>query len=262
MNYKLLLAIASVFSILACSSNDDSNNNSSNPTQYLSLSLQNYWTYDVESQFNGRDSLYISNDTIINANMYKKFKTLQEPFGFYSSALRENALRKIEDKIALSGAVNLTNNPIIPLDLNIPILDFIMFDEDASENTVLDTENGTTQQTINSFPLNINYTLTSKAGQSYPNYTSPNGDSYTNVKAVKIILNASATTTYQGINLTVLNAQDVLVSTLYFAKDIGVVHINTDTSYSLNSFIAQEFGLPASNSQNSKEFLYTYLINN
>ena len=108
--------------------------------------------------------------------------------------------------------------------------------------------------------------LKSFAGENYESFTSPNGDSYSNVKSTIIRLNVTITTVQEiipgfPINITVLTPQDVIVSTQYIASGIGVVHTNTDTSYSINTTIASELGIPASGSQNQKEFLDTYEIN-
>lgn len=58
----------------------DNNTSQQSTTNFMPLSVGNYWVYDwykvdsngVESYYNERDSLYISKDTIINGNTYYK----------------------------------------------------------------------------------------------------------------------------------------------------------------------------------------------
>ena len=83
-----------IFSVLlllsSCSSDDSGSESSSNFS--TPITIGNYWTYDVEGQAGiTRDSLFISNDTIIGSNTYKKFKTENNiATGFYSLAIRNN----------------------------------------------------------------------------------------------------------------------------------------------------------------------------
>ncbi|MFN7014486.1 MAG: hypothetical protein ACK4ON_09485, partial [Bacteroidia bacterium] len=100
---------------------------------------------------------------------------------------------------------------------------------------------------------------------SFTTFTSPNGDSFPNVKSTKIKLNVSVVSeqTVGGftIPITVLAPQDLIVSTIYTAEGIGVVYVNTDTTYSINSTVATQFGIDPSGTQNQKEYLDIYVVN-
>ena len=76
-----LVTLLTSILFISCSS-DDSGTGSNFETP---LTIGNYWTYDVEGQAGiTRDSLYISNDTVIGSNTYKKFKTENNIiFGFW-----------------------------------------------------------------------------------------------------------------------------------------------------------------------------------
>ncbi|MFI0426961.1 MAG: hypothetical protein ACH34V_08410 [Flavobacterium sp.] len=256
-----LVTLLTSILFISCSS-DDSGTGSNFETP---LTIGNYWTYDVEGQAGiTRDSLYISNDTVIGSNTYKKFKTENNiATGFYSSALRNNGVRESNGKLKLSGDLSLAAGQTLPIAVDLTLSDFVIFNKNASNNQALNSspKTGTIQQTVSGYPLNINYSLQSYGGETLTSFTSPNGDVYTDVKTTKIKLNVEITTTISGFPITALAAQDVLVSTQYLADGIGVVYTNTVTSYSLNSLVATQLGIPATSSQTQEEFLDTYLVN-
>jgi len=256
-----LHVFALIFIFSSCS-NDDSGSSSNFSTP---LTIGNYWTYDVVDEIGTtRDSLYISNDTIIGTNTYKKFKIKNNiATGFYSSALRNNGVRISNGKLLLSGDLSLNSGAILPFDVDLTLSDFVIFNKDASNNQALNSspKTGEINETFNTFPLTINYSLQSFGGENLATFTLPNGTTYENVKSTKIKLNVSITTVYSGFPITALAAQDVVVSTQYLADGIGVIYTKTITSYNLNAFAATELGIPASNSQIQEEFLDTYLVN-
>lgn len=257
----LLTTLLTSILFISCSS-DESRTGSNFETP---LTIGNYWTYDVEGQAGiTRDSLYISNDTVIGSNTYKKFKTENDiATGFYSSALRNNGVRVSDDKLKLSGDLSLASGQTLPIAVDLTLSDFVIFNKNASNNQALNSspKTGTIQQTVSGYPLNINYSLQSYGGETLASFTSPNGDVYTDVKTTKIKLNVEITTTISGFPITALASQDVLVSTQYLADGIGVVYTNTVTSYNLNSLVATQLGVPSTNSQTQEEFLDTYLVN-
>ena len=264
--YMLLLAVL----FIGCSESDDSGSNNDGGGNSFTLTLNDgsFWTYDVENGANTtRDSLYISNDTLINGRTYKKFKTKDNvASGFYSASLRNNGLRLNNNELLLSGDLSLAGGVNLPVTFDLTLDDFKIFKNNATVGSQLSVKSGIIQENVNGFPITVNYNLKSFAGENYESFTSPNGDSYSNVKSTIIRLNVTITTVQEiipgfPINITVLTPQDVIVSTQYIASGIGVVHTNTDTSYSINTTIASELGIPASGSQNQKEFLDTYEIN-
>lgn len=265
---KKLIFLASLIatsSFISCSSEDGDGGTNYN----LPLNDGNYWTYDVNSEgVETRDSLYISGDVVMNTKTYKKFETLDNvATGFYSSSLRNNGVRKSGSKLLLSGNLSLASGQDLPFNFDLTLDDFVIFNSNASNNQTLNSSpvTGTIQETYNGYPLTIAYSLQSYGGESLSSFTSPNGDTYANVKSTKIKLNVSVTSeqTFGGftIPITILAPQDLIISTLYTAEDIGVVYVNTDTSYSINSDIADDFGIPATNSQNQKEYLDIYVVN-
>ena len=250
---------------VSCSSEDESGNGGANFT--IPLNNNNYWTYDVDSQGTlTRDSLYISGDVVFNSKTYKKFQTRDDmATGFYSSSLRNNGVRKVDSRLLLSGDLSLASGQNLPINLDLPLDDFVIFNSNASNNQALNSSpvTGVIQETYNGYPLTISYSLQSYGGESFTTFTSPNGEQYPNVKSVVFRLNVSISATQPGtpLPIPVLSSQDVIVSTQYIAEGIGMVHANTIYSYSINSIIADEIGIPESSSQVQQEFLISYQIN-
>lgn len=264
----ILFLVALVFQ--SCSS--DSTTNSQPETFPIPFNTQgNYWTYDVSTEnVMDRDSLYVGNDTIINSKTYKKMKVKNNiAFGFFSNSLRNNGVKVSGNKILLSGDFSFGTGQNTPINLNLVLDDFIAFDADAPLNGNPSTRSGTIQETVNGYPLTISYTLKSVGGQSIANFTSLNGDVYSDVKTGKIVLSASISTTQViagfPINFVILPQQNILISEQFVAKNIGVVYTNTITTYTLNANlppeIVNELGIPTTSTIIQDEFLDTYLIN-
>ena len=253
-----------ILTLFSCSSDSDDSNNGSNQPYNLTLKDGDYWTYDVTGAAGtSRDSLYVANDTVISGNSYKKFKTENLPTGFYSSSLNNNGVRMENYNLLLSGSLDFGAIQGLPTNISISLDDFVIFNPNASQGTTLDTYSDSFQQTVGTFPLTINYTLKSTAGNSYTTFTS-NGETYTNVKSTIITLNMNITTDFNGFALPVLSSQDVLVSEQLIAENIGVFKSNSTFSYTIDPLFASQisqFGIPASASQDQEELLDTYLIN-
>lgn len=265
MKKSILFAFLCTSSIfISCSNDEDSGTNSFE----IPLNDGNYWTYDVDSEGTAsRDSLYIFGDVVIDGKTYKKFQTRDDvATGFYSSSLRNNGVRKSGSKLLMTGNLSLASGQDLPINLDLSLNDFVIFNSDASNGQALNSSavTGTIEETYEGYPITINYTLQSYGGETLSTFTSPNSDIYENVKSTKIKLNVTVTTVQTvgtiTIPITILAPQDLIVSTIYTAENIGVVYVNTDTNYTLNSMIADEFGIPASGSQNQKEYLDVYVV--
>jgi len=260
MKHNYLLAVLLMAFLTACSTSDD-NNSSEQPTEndYFPVENGDFWVYDVSGDFPGRDSLYIANDTTINNTPHKKFKTKEVPFGFYSSSLAGNGIRKSGDKIMVSGATSVNLIEGFPIDLSVS--DFVIFKENASDNEELSSISGTLNYQYGDIPLTFNYTMKSVFAETLASFTVPGHETYQDVKVIKVIvgLNAGGVTTFQGVDFpfNIMTQQDVVVSTQYYVNNVGMVYSTTDIHYELTS---QEIPLPVPSTatQNIKEYLVDY----
>lgn len=278
---KIKFILASLFFstlFVSCSnSNEDSVDASDSiPTTFTSLATNTFWNYNVSSTYNGnvtssKDSLHVGSDISLNSLNYKKMLAegidpVGTASGFYSSMLNNNGLRVDGSRLRLSGTVTLPTLVSDPITLNLN--DFIIFKENAVSGTQLSTVSGSFTQTVQTYPLNFDYTFKSVADGSLSTY-SVNGQTYTDIKKTKLILNLTVTypTTLGGIptTLTVLPSQDVIVSTQYYSKNIGVIYNKTDIQYTMNPAVVSALNLPStiptSGTINQEEFIDTYHIN-
>ncbi len=261
--YFLVLLAVSFYS---CNS-DDSDNAIDDHTvgNYLPLSDGNYWTYNVNStEFIGRDSVYVANDTMIGGSNYKKIKARELPYGLFAGTANNNGMRKENGKIFLSGNAAVGLEEIAPIDLT--LINFVMLDENANENQLLGSVAGTSQQEIDGIPLNLSYTLRSTAGSTLATYTTPLGTVYQNVKAVTVTFNLAITATMEipglSFEVPVLVAQDVITSERFYADNIGMIYSKTVISYELQDFSSFNFNLPIpqSDTQIHYETLHSHQI--
>lgn len=263
MKIKLILSFAILSLLFSCSSDSSNGSDSSSQTNYFPLALRNYWKYRVVTNaVTQTDSLYISNDTTINTKVYKKFKTRNAPIGFFSNSMNKNAVRIDGYRLLLTGSIGFDFGAGLPI--NLSLSDYVIFQENATNNQDLGSVSGVINQTVANYPLVINYTLKSTNIESLPTFTS-NGRVYTDVKKIKTVLNAKITTslTVAGIPfpvvVSILDPQDVVTSYQYYSKTIGNVYTNTNINYRLNSLpTGITLPLPSSGNQTQEEFLQTY----
>lgn len=266
---KIIIPFAAVaLFFMSCSSDDSSANPNENNTptaDFLPLQEGNYWVYNVESETApaGQDHLYISGTETINGKVYDKFLTQEAPMGFYSSSLYNSGVRQEGDKLLVTGQTQFAFAEGVPLDIN--VTDFVIFKENAVSGQILGTTSGTINQTIEGYDLQINYVLTTTAKGSLATHTAGT-HTYNDVKKVETVLNLtiSSPVTIGGVqsSVTIMPAQNAVVSTQYYAKEIGVVHVETDINYNLSPF-AQNLPLPVPTSFNDhqEEVLSSYNVN-
>ena len=247
---------------ISCSSDDEGSSNA----DYLPLNFGNSWTYEVNAPNTTFDKINVGAEVLIQNKTYQKMEVAAAPTGFYATLLNENGLRKENAKVLFAGDLALDLGIDIPL--NLSLSDFVLIDVQANNNTVLASQSNSISQDFNGFPITIDYSIKSTALESLSSFTTSKNETYPNVKKVKFALTIKVTTlqTIPGttitIPITILNNQDVLLATHYYAENIGMVYGNTVISYNL-AINPSEFGLdiPQSGSQTQEEFLTTYLLN-
>ena len=259
---KIYFGAALLFIGLTSCSSDDSNSTDSDAI-FLPLTTTSSWVYDVsvDTEHIGRDSLYVSGETTLNNKTYQQLKTKEMPMGFYSNALNNNAIRKVGDKLLLSGSTGLALADFFPLDINVN--DFVIFKENASVNAQLDVISGTIQQDLSGFPLDITYNLKSTFKESLDSFTVPGLETYSNVKVIKLIVNLKVTTDYiipnvdTPVTVPVLNSQDAIISTQYYAEGVGVIYSKTEVNFEINQALqnAGDLPLPQNTAYTVEEFL-------
>lgn len=265
MKTKIFLFLSLSLFIISCSSDNSTDDLNSIPATSLPLNNGNYWTYDVYNHATTnapeswtRDSLYVANDTLINTIAYKKMKTKNVSTGFFSGTLSNNGLRIDGSTMKITGSVDFSAG--LPTSLAFSVSDFIILKENATVGEQLSSTGGSFNQTVSGYPLTFTYTLRSEGNGSQNSLTS-DGVTYSNITKTKVILNLKITTVFSGFTLTVMSAQDVLVSNQYYSKNIGMVYNQTLINYSLNTLPNVTLPIPQSGSQTQEEFLDVYMVN-
>lgn len=263
MKKQLFTLFAFTAILFSCSSDEDSGD-SPTQTNHFPLTLNNTWEYDVVGQLPGTDNLYVGNDIVIGGQTYKQMMTTDEPFGFYSSLLRNNGLRNDGSKTLFTGNLNVNLGFDLPIDLS--VTDFTILKTNATANEVLGSLTDTFTQDLEATPITVSYTLKATALESLPTFTTPapQNETYTDVKKVKMSLMMTITSPVPGttFNLPILNNQEVVAATQYYAKNIGMVYNKTVVSYNL-AIDPSQLGLPIPQSatQTTEEFLSSYTVN-
>ncbi len=259
---KLYFGAAVLFLGLAsCSTNDDNSNG--NSTNFLPLTATSSWVYDVnlEGEYIARDSLYVSGENTLNGKIYKELKTKEMANGFYSNSLNNNNIRIDGNKLLLTGSTGLGLAEFIPI--TITLNDFVFFSENASNGAELDAISGTIEQNLQGLPLKIDYTLKSTFKESLSSFTVPGKAMYTNIKVMKVTANLKVSTEVEipgssiSFPISILNSQDVIVSTHYYAEGEGMIYSKTDINYQLNDFSQAgiDLPIPQNGSSTIEEFL-------
>lgn len=262
MKRLILCALFAFTALTSCSSSDD-NETTGPATTFLPLTATSAWVYDVnlDTENTGQDQLFVDGETTIDGKVYKKMSTTATPLGFYTNILNNNNVRIDGDKMLLTGSTGLAAADFLPIDITVS--DFVIFKENGTNNAQLDQITGSIEQDLQGFPLNIDYKLKSVFNESLSSFTVPGKETYTNVKAIKIVANLKISTVYivpvieTPITIAVLDAQDVIVSTQYYAEGVGMIYSKTEVNFEINDF--SEFGIelpiPQEGSSTIEEFL-------
>ena len=277
---KLSLFIIALVAF-SCSKNDSYTSPVVNPpapisgdlvvTTFLPTTNAVWWKYDTKTSVltpapvapatgitTDLDQLNVNSDVTVANIPYKLMKTTATtPTGFYSTMLNNNKLRVDGSSIKLTGNVNfnLGTNSIA---LN--VTDFTIFKENAvAGSTLSPPQSGITpfNPPTTALNFNINYILKAIASPDLASLT-VGTITYTNVKVVKLYVNVDAQLIVApGITAAALDPQnqDVIVSTQYWVKNIGVVKADTAVSYKLSNQLAGNPSLPLEGSQNILETL-------
>jgi hypothetical protein len=187
--------------------------------------------------------------------------------GFYCTTLNNNKLRIDGSSLKMTGTINYSF-PGLTDPISFQLNDFTIFKQNATSGDVLGTIPGSVTQTINNMPVTFEYLLRSEAGENVASLNS-NGVTYADVKKSKIILNLKITTTQTitgvptPITVVIMDAQDVITSTLHYSNGIGMVYCNTLFNYSLNPSVATLLpsNIPLSQNATQDEYLTAYHVN-
>lgn len=265
---KIAFLLVSVLIISCSSSDDDGGTPVEENYDYFPLTMGSYWTYDNEDseQEPTRDSLYVSNIEVIDGVNNSEFSALDPVSGFMTNVLSQSMLRTTESELILNGVLGAPPVEGFP-EISIPLVNVIVYDMEKSNGTLLSEVSGEIEEVIEDIPLKIGYNIRTIQGETmedgYGEYTN------SSVLTSKIIVNLSIVAEIEiipgtTIELPILQAQDVVTSTNYFADEIGVIFCDTLIEYQLEdlSSLGIDLPIPSEGSSTATQNLDTYQIGN
>jgi len=241
-NSLVCLLMLGVFLLTSCS--DDDNENPQNNTNYFPLATSNSWDYqntfasqgqnDIESE----ETLTVSATSQVGGNTVYEFETSNQFNAAPTTlALSNGFLYKKNSSLIYTGSFGL-GIPEFP-DLNFEVVDGKIYDKNASVDTELFTFSNSIEESIEGFPITIDYTINTVMGEKFENLF-VNGQIYEDVISSKLIVNMEITGDI-GLPVTVLENQKVVEVTNYFAKDVGLIKGQTETSFNFIDFPSLPF---------------------
>ena len=262
---KILMLLLTV-GLIACNSDDDSNDTATITTNYFPTSTNSTWTYSNTDQ-NGdtEDTMFVNGTEQTNGNTYTNLDTEAAASGFMVGVLTNNLVRRDGGQLIINGELSA---PIEGFpEISIPLNDVVLYNANVASGETLSTLSDNFTETIMEIPLTFEYTTTSIQGAALATYTSGT-ETYTDVIRSRIVLNLSVSTSIvigaTTLVVPILSAQDVLVVDNYYAADTGLVFSEATIDYQLEdiSTTGIELPIPESDNQISTATLASFSIGN
>ncbi|GEQ86382.1 hypothetical protein ULMS_18900 [Patiriisocius marinistellae] len=245
--YLFLFAAA----LISCNSDDDTNTDSSNTSDYFPLTAGATWSYGNENELGTtEDTMFEMGTQQSNGKEYTNLDAIQPSNGLMITVLADNLVRKSNGQFIINGALET------PVDgfpeITIPLDDIVLFDANASANTQLSTLSNTLNENIildtgEVLPLTINYTSTTIQDAILSSYA-VGPITYEDVISSRIVLNLEIEVSIDlggtVINIPLLASQDALVVKNYYAANTGLVFSEVTIDYQLADLGATGIELP------------------
>ncbi len=239
--------------IASCSSDDDMGDAQANKN-YFPLVVDNAWSYSnqtttADGSSSSSETMNIASEEMLSDTLFFQAETDNTSATLTTtSILSGGQLFKEEGKLMLKGQFDELVNGL-PAGISLPIEANIIpiYSKNAGANAELFAESGSFTETVNDLNLSVEFTLSSQ-NLSMGNSLEVDGTTYQDVLSASVTLNMQITATPSDIPLTitVLDQQDVLSATHYFANEEGMVKSEITTSFDFEDI--PEIDLPDVNS--------------
>lgn len=238
---SILVLFLSLFLFNCSEDSDDSetNNQIQFSGEFLPLSIDNQWDYDVENTNNNTNETTNSQDVLkVESENASGFSLSVNDNGVangtMSGILTTGDLSLTETTLVSNGTIGL---PIDGFDFNIVLENALLYNTEAPNDEILYTQSGTFTQDFQGYPITINYSLFSTQLENLENMEVL-GANFDTVTSANISLELSVSTEVSVFGLTqtisLLDTQNVLSVDAFYAKDIGLITANANIGYSLN----------------------------
>ncbi|WP_370225636.1 hypothetical protein [Mesoflavibacter sp.] len=267
LTQSILLLFLSLFLFNCSDDSDDSeiNNQIQFSGEFLPLSIDNQWNYDIENTNNNTNETTNSQDVLkVESENASGFSLSVNDNGVangtMSGILTTGDLSLTETTLVSNGTIGL---PIDGFDFNIVLENALLYNTEAPNGEILYTQSGTFAQDFQGYPITINYSLFSTQLENLENMEVL-GANFDTVTSANISLELSVSTEVSVFGLTqtisLLDTQNVLSVDAFYAKDIGLITANANIGYSLNEntvTILQQLGVDLSMLPTSTSILNT-----
>ncbi|MGO2358311.1 hypothetical protein [Mesonia sp.] len=266
MKLRILSLALVMTSLISCSS-DDTSVNETNSSNYFPLTTGNEWNYNNSSVVEG-ESENTNNETLTattennNAYSFSSSANMLER-GIITGILVNGNLSKQNGKLVYNGQYMIDLSFYGMENLSIPINNLTVYDVNASAGDQLSTLSNTIDQTFNlqgqDIPLTMTYSLNTQQNEILESYT-VNNVSYENVLKSTLSVNLAVDASVAIITLPLLEEQEVLTSSNYYAADIGLIYSENSVSYNFEDL--SQFDIPTLNpiNVNTTQSIDTYTV--
>lgn len=237
--------------------NDDEQDN----FNYFPLVVDNNWDYTntttTDTGFEvTNETMSINTQEMVNDTLFFEMQTNSTDVNLTTtSILSSSELFKKDNQLQAKGQFdNLGQN--LPGGISLPIQTNLIpiYSTNAGANAQLFSESGNFTETVEGVDLEIDFTLSSQNAGTMESMQ-VNGITYNNIIASSIVLNMKITANLvQGgipISFTILNEQDVLTATHYFANEEGMIKSEVVVAFDFQDI--PDFDLPDINSNTLQE---------
>ncbi|WP_121665312.1 hypothetical protein [Mesonia aquimarina] len=269
---KLGLLAFIVTGFVACSSDDDGTSNPDpqpSTSNYFPLKTGNSWTYnnfrDLQdnSTIENEETLSVENSSEENDTKIFDLSTTQPDaggyIGFATEVFSKANISKNQENLIADGNISFEVQGLPSFE--IPIENAVVYSKYENSGTELYTSTGSFTETLQGINTDINYTITTQQEDSFDEFEA--GDTtYNDVisSSVSLVAEVIIQNPFGG-PFTILESQEVLKSTNYYAKDVGLIYSNTNFSYQLDlSGIPLPIEIPESNTIIETQTLLSYNV--
>ncbi|HIB38379.1 hypothetical protein [Mesonia sp.] len=249
-NFRLFYLLILVTTLVSCSSDDSSNDTEEVVSNHFPLTVGNSWTYNNETAYedgtfdNSQETISVASSNEAQGVTYYSLTSNLPPLqqGFVTGILTNGELTAADNQLIYNGelSINLSEMGIPDAEnLTIPLVNVIMFDADASTGNILtaDLDNSFTQSIPvqgTDIPFTFEYDLETFQGDFLESYTA-NEMSFEDVFSADIIVTIEINANFSGITIPVLDSQEAIQITNYYADNVGMIYSETAINYNFEA---------------------------
>ena len=241
---KYLFYFLVSFAIISCS-DDDNNDAEETISNHFPLTVGNSWAYNNETTYqdgastNSQETLTVESTSEEQGVTYYKLESdasINEK-GFFTGILTAGSLIMADNQLIYNGelSVDLSGFGLDLDNLSIPLNNIIVFDAEANSGENLTQINDVITRNVNlpqvgTVPFTIEYNLRTVQNEFLNSYT-VNEEEFQDVLSAGIIVNLEISVSLSGFQIPILQSQDAIQMTNYYADNVGLIKSETSINY-------------------------------